>query len=108
MGMDSINPWFTLLVYEDWYQDMIKEKWTKAYDNGVFSRVCQMVDSDSEVLSAEFEKNYKKWNNIIDNDYIVDELSTGARKCKNAKECADYLSDWLNKRIVFLNSQWHK
>ena len=108
MGMDSINPWFTLLVYEDWYQDMIKEKWTKAYDNGVFSRVCQMVDSDSEVLSAEFEKNYKKWNNIIDNDYIVDELSTGARKCKNAKECADYLSDWLNKRIAFLNSQWHK
>ena len=108
MGMDSINPWFALLAYEDWYQDMIKEKWTKAYDNGVFARVCQMVKADSDAFTGDFNKNYDTWNNIKDNEIIASELSEGSKKCRDEKECADYLYDWLNKRIAFLNSQWHK
>ena len=106
--MDSINPWFALLAYEDWYQDMIKEKWTKAYDNGVFARVCQMVKADSDAFTGDFNKNYDTWNNIKDNEIIASELSEGSKKCRDEKECADYLYDWLNKRIAFLNSQWHK
>ncbi|MBR5682135.1 MAG: CotH kinase family protein [Ruminococcus sp.] len=105
---DSINPWFVLLAYEDWYQEMIKEKWTKAYDNGVFARVCQMVESDKEVLEEEFEDNYKKWKNNYDKDLFIMELSPAEVNIHSEKESAEHLLEWLQKRIDFLNSQWHK
>ena len=107
-GNDSINPWFVLLAYEDWYQDIIKEKWTKAYDNGVFTRVCQMIESDKEVLEQEFEKNYKKWKNNTDKRFFESELSPTEIKTNTEKASAEYLLDWLQNRIEFLNSQWHK
>ena len=107
-GADTINPWFAVLTYEDWYQELIREKWTKAYDSGVFTRVCQMVASDSEVLEDDFEKNYSKWNNIILNMEFEQELSDEAKKCLSERACAEYLCSWLEARTEFLNSQWHK
>ena len=106
--LDTINPWFVLLAYEDWYQEIIKEKWTRAYDNGVFERVCQMVESDKEVLAEDFEKNYEKWHNNIEKYYFEDELSDKELRCTTEKASADNLLEWLHSRIEFLNSQWHK
>lgn len=106
-GYDTINPWLVILAHQDWYQDMIKETWTKAYDSGVFERTCKMISDDSSTLQTEFEKNYRKWNNIKNNTPFVNELSEPARKCKTEKEAADFLLDWLNSRIEFLNEQWH-
>lgn len=106
---NSINPWFVLLAYEDWYQDMIKEKWTKAYDNGVFTRVCQMIESDTEVLADEFKKNYAKWRNDAHKpENVLFELSEPEANNTSQKESAEYLLGWLQTRIEFLNSQWHK
>jgi hypothetical protein len=36
------------------------------------------------------------------------ELSAPAAKCKNEAEAADFLLEWLKKRVDFLNSQWHE
>ncbi len=106
--LDTVNPWFVLLAYEDWYQDIIRDKWTKAYDSGVFSRVCQMIGSDKEVLADEFSRNYQKWHNDKDKEEFIDELSADERKCWTEKDSAERLLEWLGKRIEFLNSQWHK
>ena len=105
--LDSANPWLMVLAYEDWYQDIIKEKWTKAYDNGVFERTCQMIENDSASLDEEFRKNYAKWNNIIINSEFVFELSEPAKECLSEETCAAFLVKWLHSRIDFLNSQWH-
>lgn len=105
--LDSANPWLMVLAYEDWYQDIIKEKWTKAYDNGAFERTCQMIENDSASLDEEFRKNYAKWNNIIINSEFVFELSEPAKECLSEETCAAFLVKWLHSRIDFLNSQWH-
>ncbi len=106
-GYDTINPWLVILAHQEWYQDMIKKTWTKAYDNGVFDRTCKLISNYSTDLKIDFEKNYKKWNNIKNNEDFVNELSKPARKCKTEKEAADFLLSWLESRIEFLNSQWH-
>ncbi|MDE5564687.1 MAG: CotH kinase family protein, partial [Oscillospiraceae bacterium] len=31
---ETVNPWLAVLMYEDWFQDLIREKWTNAYDSG--------------------------------------------------------------------------
>ena len=106
-GYDTINPWLVILAHEDWYQDMIRNTWTKAYDSGTFKRTCDLIVKDSTELQDEFNKNYSKWNNIKNNEDFVNELSAPAKKCKTQLEAAEFLLSWLNSRIAFLNEQWH-
>ena len=105
---DTINPWLVILAHEDWYRDIISKTWTKAYDNGVFDRTYELIETNKSSYENDFKKNYKKWNNIIENDYYVNELSSPARKCKNEAEAADFLLKWLKSRVDFLNSEFHE
>jgi hypothetical protein len=105
---DTINPWLVVLANEDWYQDIVRKKWSEAYDNGVFERTFQLIENDKNTLKNDFEKNYQKWDNIRHNEDFENELSAPAEKCKNEAEAADFLLEWLKKRVDFLNSQWHE
>ena len=103
----TINPWLAVLMYCDWYTEIIKDKWTAAYDDGVFTRAIEMIGSDTEKYAPAFDRNYEKWDNIIHNE-AGNELSRGAAACKTQAECAAYFSDWLTKRVEFMNGCWHK
>lgn len=104
---DTLNPWLTVLAYEDWYQDIVKNKWTQISENGVTDRMIDMIKNDSEKLKGEFKKNYDKWRNIIINNYFVDELSEPAKNVTTEAEAAEFLVEWLESRIEFLDSQWN-
>lgn len=104
----TINPWLAVLMHQDWFREIIKDKWTDAYDSGVFDRAYKAIEDDTKVYRAAFERNYQKWNNLINNQSFVHELSQGAAACKTHSEAAEYLSDWLKKRVEFLNEYWHK
>ena len=105
---DTVNPWLAVLMQEEWFRDIVREKWTAAYDNGVFERAINNITADSEKFEEAFTRNYKKWNNILNNEAYANELSEGAANCCTQDQAADYLADWLTKRVSFLNDYWHK
>jgi len=105
---ESINPWLAVLAHEDWFQKVVSEKWTAAYDEGVFERAYTMITEDTEKYSAAFERNYAKWNNIANRSEFGQELSRQSAECKNHKEAAEHLLNWLKTRVEFLNGHWHK
>lgn len=104
---EMCNPWLMVLMNEEWYQDIIKERWTEIYDSGAFERAYEMIISDSETFESEFTRNYDKWDNIRRNE-AVNELCAGAAACATQKEAAYYLKNWLESRVSFLNFQWHR
>ena len=104
----SINPWLAVLANTDWYQELIKDTWTTAYDDKVFDRALKMIETDTRNCKTAFAKNYMRWDNIKLNEPFVTELSSKAAACKNEAEAIAYLSEWLEARINFLNKQWHK
>ena len=107
---ESINPWLAVLMSQSWYTDIIREKWTKAYDDGVFERGLKLIENDKAEYKTAFENNYKKWGNIGKKlpSGVIDELYTKAFNCKTEEEAADYLHGWLENRVKFLNDYWHK
>lgn len=107
-GYYTINPWLAVLMYEDWYQDIIREKWSALYDSGVLERTVTMVQKDAAQYADAFTKNYGKWDNIRNNDSFAMELSKQAANCKNHTEASAFLAEWLQNRISFLNEHWHK
>ncbi len=102
-----VNPWLTVLAYEDWYQDLIRETWMRIRDSGVLERTVALIAEDSAALQKEFKKNYKKWDNIRQNKPFVKELSEPAKGCRTEAEAAAFLQQWLTDRIEFLDSQWN-
>ncbi|MBR1863581.1 MAG: CotH kinase family protein [Ruminococcus sp.] len=103
---ETINPWLAVLMYEDWYQDLIREKWTACHDSGILESTVAAIDSDAQDYKAAFDRNYQRWDNIVNNYSFVGELSEDARACKTHEECSNYLRWWLQNRIDFMNAQW--
>ena len=103
---EAINPWLAVLMYEDWFQDIIREKWTKAYDSGVFERAYSMIENDTAFYQEAFERNYLRWDNIR-NNAASGEWSRRSAQCKTHGEAAEFLEEWLHTRVEFLNDYWH-
>lgn len=104
---ETINPWLAVLMYEDWFQDIIREKWTSAYDSGVFDRAYEMIENDTAQYHDAFERNYDRWDNLLHNE-AAGEWSKRSAQCKTHEESAAYLEEWLRTRVEFLNENWHK
>lgn len=105
---ETINPWLAVLMYQEWFQDIIREKWSAAYDGNVFQRAIDAVRTDSQKYADAFLRDAEKWGISTKDKDVVSELCRGAAKCKTQSDAAEYLADWLEKRIAFLNSKWHK
>ncbi|MBR2409592.1 MAG: CotH kinase family protein [Lachnospiraceae bacterium] len=103
---NTINPWLAVLAYEDWYQDIIRSKWTDAYDSGVFDRAYSTLEADQARCVEAFSRNYDKWDNINSSVFAA-ELSLQSALCRTQVEAADFLLDWLKSRVEFLNDYWH-
>ena len=104
---ETINPWLAVLSYEDWYCDIIREKWTQLYDSGVFEKACQTISADKSRYSEAFARNIEKWGMTTKNSEVNGELSEEAKSCSTQAEAADFLEKWLRSRVEFMNSCWH-
>ena len=104
---ETINPWLAVLMYQDWYQDIIRQKWTAAYDSGVYQKAIENVRSDTKNYADAFQRNNDKWGISTRDDAILFELERNAASCKSQESAAEYLASWLESRIAFLNSKWH-
>ncbi len=105
---DTINPWLAVLMYEDWFTDIIKEKWKTAYDAGVFTDALDTINSDKTKYKDAFVRNYSRWDNLVHNDDFANELTDRAKNCKTQEEAADYLHEWLAARVEFMNGEFNK
>lgn len=105
---ETINPWLAVLMYEDWYQETIAKKWTRIYDNGVFSRAGDLITSETELYQYGIQRNYDMWQNLGSQTAFAGELCSAAKSCKTQQEAAYYLRSWLESRVEFLNEYWHK
>lgn len=104
---ETVNPWLCVLMYEDWYQDVIRETWTSAYEDGVFSRAAETVRTETAAHPRAFLHNNQRWGISTKDQAIVSELSRAAKKCSSQEAAAEYLADWIEKRTAFLNENWH-
>ena len=103
----TVNPWLTVLMYEDWYQEELRQRWTEVYDSGVFERAQQTISDDTDRLEAAFGRNYDRWDNFRDPD-VTNEMCSRSAACTTQREAAEYFSEWLDTRTEFLNGEWHK
>ncbi len=80
---DRTNPWYVLLMTEDWFRDMVSARWKEVYTSSGLKKV--IADAKDECM-AHYEEYSKKqeW----------------------APECGVSLAEWVEDRMKWLNKQW--
>ena len=104
----AINPWLAVLMQEDWFRDIIRDRWTSLYDSGALLNTVDMIRADSKTYEAAFTRNYQRWSNMADKSPLDYELNRDAFACQTEAESAEQLAHWLERRIGFLNGFWHR
>lgn len=97
------NPWFRLVTGEEWFQKMVREKWSDLVKNGVPETALEIVKTYKELYEGYYEKNYTKWSSRLNGDgECVSEINS----YRTQGQAADYLYNWLTARFDYLNEQW--
>lgn len=105
---ETINPWLAVLMYADWYQDIIREKWTAVYDAGVLDEAVQQINAVTSDYADAFKRNDDRWGVSTKDEAVAMELYSGAKLCRSQTEAANYLSEWMTNRVAFMNEKWHQ
>lgn len=106
----NANPWFQLVTSQDWFWEMVYEKWAEMKEHGVFENVFELIRLEKETYKNYYIKNYQKWSSRVwyGNDECVSQINS-YRDINTAQGlAADYLINWLTARISWLDSQWNK
>ena len=80
------NAWYFLLIHEDWFWDMVREKWVDLVKNQVFYNSLHYIDEISLNFKDDFAKNQVRWGVTTSQ---LDE--------------SNFLFTWLTKRYNSLN-----
>ena len=80
---DRSNPWFVLLMGEEWFVDMVREKWTSLQSDSLI-RAC--VEYDEAYLRSHEEELALAGEGYVENAYA--------------------LVEWLYARIDWLDDEW--
>lgn len=82
MDEDRSNPWLTTAMKADWFQKIVKSKWTELSADDSLHKVTEQVSEDISLLENDLGEN--AWS-IYSGMSVV---------------------DFVNSRIEWLNSQW--
>ncbi|MBR6107721.1 MAG: CotH kinase family protein [Oscillospiraceae bacterium] len=107
VAYETVNPWLAVLMNEDWFQQIVREKWTAAYDDGVFERALDTLKSDAAAYHDAFVQNDKRWGVAVSDPGIAKELSPASQKCRTQEAASELVTKWLEARVSFLNDYWH-
>lgn len=100
------NPWFSLIVSCDWFQEMVREKWAELKEYGVLDNVLKIIREDKETYRDYYTRNYTRWRERVEkgNWQCMDILNTYKDPATAQGLASDYLYDWLVKRIAYLDA----
>ncbi len=106
----NANPWFQLVAGEDWFWDMVYEKWAEMKEYGLLENVIELINTEKETYKDYYIKNYERWSSRVydGNSECVWQLNS-YKNINTAQGLAvEYLIDWLTKRFAYLDSVWVK
>ena len=94
-GYDS---WFGGALAQQWFREMVAEKWAEVYDS--FVQMPLFIRDEAEIGWDSYQRNFAKWN-IFGQKQNRETPAVVA--LKNFGEHTDYLIDWLEHRIAWLD-----
>lgn len=94
------NAWFTVLIHEDWFMDMIQQKWQEMKHFNLFQRSLNLIDTVATNYETDFNNLKTKWPQKWQR---MSEKCNRANSRTNQKQAAQDLMNWVSKRFLYLD-----
>jgi hypothetical protein len=101
---DPTNDWFVRLAGNSEFQELLVARWQELRE-GLLSDAAlnDRIDILAAPLAAAAERNFERWPNLNATQVWFFE----GPATETWDEQVDYVRDWLMRRVVWLDSQWH-
>ena len=102
------NPWFNLFKSQDWYWEMVYEKWEEMMSYNLLEKTINLINLEKETYKEYYIKNYERWSQRVSQGNSECNATLNSYKDVNTAQglAADYLISWLTKRFAYLDSVW--
>ena len=60
--MNYNNPWFVIFCGQDWFWELLNERWDAAVEAGVFTGLFEMLDTVTEINADAYDRNSERWS----------------------------------------------
>ncbi|MEX0944574.1 MAG: CotH kinase family protein, partial [Balneolaceae bacterium] len=98
----GIRDWYERLLQDENYKKRMQERWWELRQ-GVFSRdhLFGMIDFNTDLLQESQARDFQKWPRIENGKLPWPNHYKGLTR----QEHISYMRDWLNQRIIWMDSQ---
>lgn len=96
------NPWLCYAIRCDWFREMLKERWEEKLAE--IETLPDFVRTEANTNADSYNRNFTKWNTL--GRKVYNETDEAAA-LKTHLEHAEYLANWLDQRITWLNNYYH-
>ena len=110
-AMKRGNPWFKLFEGVDWFEALVKERWAEIRACGVLDGALSMIETKTELYREYYIENHERWRKRLDEGHygnLIPLLEQFDDPATAQAIAADHLSDWLTRRIEYLDGVWAK
>lgn len=94
--------WYYLLMRNKDFVSLVKERWTSLRDDGIFDDFLASIDETEVYLAESIALDNERWPGGPERDDL-----RGKYSCDSAEEETDYIRNWVEKRIAWLDRQWY-
>ena len=98
--MNDDNPWFVIFYGQDWFWQLLNERWDAAMEAGVFTGVLEMLDTLTEANADAYARNSERWEQetlLLYSRPVPDGASE--KSLVTQPEAQESLRNWLAAKI---------
>ena len=95
--------WYKILRSDDTFNSMLYDRWTELRNNGIFDDFVQKITDTAEYISESEKLDRIKWPNALKSSDLRGKLSL-----YTYEEELNYLINWVERRISWLDTQWYE
>ena len=100
----AINPWLGVIVNNDWFMDLVKDKYRDLYKYDLLKDTVDFLENtaNNPIYETMYVRNIQRWGA---ND-MTGEVRNELRNFTSQKQHSNWLRNWILTRLNWLSNEW--
>ena len=107
-AVNADNPWMVLFCHQDWFWQLLCQRWDEATEAGVFTGVLEMLDTLPVINQADYEKNRERWPSGGEGADGASFGGSAGGSSETQAQAAQSLRDWLAQKLEKMDRLIHE
>ncbi|NLZ37955.1 MAG: hypothetical protein GX897_10895 [Clostridiales bacterium] len=103
LGSGGGNQWYYLSMKNDWFRELVVKRWDEIKETKIYTIPQSVIDEGSQKIRS-YERNFIRWPIFGTRQNRETEF---IRVLKNYREHYEYLAEWAQNRIDWLDEIYH-